>query len=64
MAEIVSVKDSVLRAVKDMPESITFEEVMEHIYLLQKIEKGRHELAEGKGIPHEEVKRQIGTWHG
>ena len=62
MAEI-SVKDSVLQAIQDMPDSVTFEEVMDRIYLLQKIEQGRRELVEGKGIPHEEVKRRIAQWH-
>ena len=58
-----TVRDRVLRAVEDMPSSITFEEVMERVYMLQKIERGREQIAAGEGIPHEEAKRQMKRWH-
>lgn len=59
-----SVRDRVLRAVEEMPSDITFEEVMERIFLLQKIERGRQQIAAGEGIPHAEAKRRMKQWHG
>lgn len=46
-----------------MPSDITFEEVLERIYMLQKIERGRQQIAAGEGISHEEAKRQMKRWH-
>ncbi len=58
-----TVRDRVLRAVEEMPSDITFEEVMERIYMLQKIERGRQQIAAGEGIPHDEAQRQMKRWH-
>ncbi|MEM1041022.1 MAG: hypothetical protein AAGI91_00175 [Bacteroidota bacterium] len=58
-----TVRDRVLRAVEEMPSDITFEEVMERVYMLQKIERGREQLAAGEGIPHDEAKRRMKRWH-
>lgn len=58
-----TVRDRVLRAVEEMPGDVTFDEVMERIYLLQKIERGRQQIAAGQGIPHEQAKRQMKRWH-
>ena len=58
-----TVRDRVLRAVEEMPSDITFEEVMERVYMLQKIESGRQQIAAGDGIAHEEAKRRMKRWH-
>ena len=59
-----TVRDRVLRAVQEMPSDITFDDVMERVYMLQKIERGRQQIAAGEGIPHEDAKRQMKRWHG
>jgi hypothetical protein len=58
-----TVLDRVLRAVETMPSDITFEEVLERISMLQKIERGWQQIAAGEGIPHDEAKRQMKRWH-
>lgn len=58
-----NVRDRVLQAVETMPSDITFEEVLERIYMLQKIERGRQQIAAGEGIPHDEAKRRMKRWH-
>ena len=59
-----SVRDRVLRAVREMPPDVTYEDVLEHVYMIQKIERGRQQIADGKGVSHEEAKRRIKRWHG
>ncbi|MEM6784631.1 MAG: hypothetical protein AAF624_12960 [Bacteroidota bacterium] len=59
-----TVRDRVLRAVSEMPSTITFEEVMERIYMLEKIERGRQQIAEGKGVPHDDAQQHMKRWHG
>ena len=36
--------------------------LMEKLYLLDKIEQGEKQLAEGKGISHEDAKERLKTW--
>jgi len=46
-----------------MPSDATFEEVMERVYLLHKIERGRQQIAAGQGVPHEEAERRMKRWY-
>ncbi len=58
-----SVRDRVLRAVQEMPSDTTYEEVMERVYMIQKIERGRQQIADGQGVPHAEAKGRMKRWH-
>jgi hypothetical protein len=58
-----TIKDRVLRALEEMPSDVTFEDVMERIFILQKVERGRQQLAAGEGIPHAEAKQRMKRWH-
>ena len=58
-----SIKDRVRRAVEDLPENAGFEDAMERLYILYKVDQGRRQLEEGRGIPHEEVKSRVKKWH-
>lgn len=58
-----SARERVLRAVQEMPSDTTYEEVMERVYMIQKIERGRQQIADGQGVSHEEAKRQMKRWH-
>ena len=46
-----------------MPEDATFEAIMERIYLLQKVERGRAQIARAEGVPHETDRQQMKRWH-
>lgn len=58
-----SARERVLRAVQEMPSDATYEEVMERVYMIQKIERGRQQIAGGQGISHDEARRQMKRWH-
>ena len=58
-----SARDRVLRAVQEMPADTTYEDVLERVYMIQKIERGRRQIADGQGVPHAEAKRQMKRWH-
>jgi len=53
-------RDRIIAALRDLPEDATFEEAIERLVFLAKIEMGLAELDAGKGIPHEEAKRRLG----
>lgn len=55
-----SAKQLALRAVEQLPEDATLEDAMERLYLLEKIERGRADVREGRVVSHEEVLARFG----
>lgn len=59
----MTIKDEIARLMQDLPdeatEEETIDEAMDRLYLLYRILRGDKQIAKGKGIPHEEVKRRI-----
>lgn len=55
-----SVRDQILAALQDLPPDATFEDAIERLVFLAKIDAGIAALDAGKGIPHEEVRRRLG----
>lgn len=49
-------KQQALKAVQALPDSATFEDVMERLLFISKVERGLAEADAGKRIPHDEVK--------
>jgi predicted transcriptional regulator len=53
-------REQILDALQDLPTDATFDDAIERLVFLARIDAGLAELDEGKGIPHEEVKRRLG----
>jgi predicted transcriptional regulator len=45
-----------------MPDNCTLEDIQYQLYLRQKLEKSRSAAAEGRLVPHEEVKKRLSKW--
>lgn len=56
-----TMKQRALEAVRSLPESATFEDVMERLLFLAKIDRGLAEADAGKLIPHEQIKARYGV---
>ncbi len=54
-----SVKERVLEAVQKLPADATFEDVMERLVFLSKIDRGIAEADQGRTLNHEEVKARL-----
>jgi len=54
-----TVRDRIMQALEDLPPDATFEEAIERLVFLAKIDAGLAELDAGKGVPHDEVKRRL-----
>jgi len=54
-------KDRILEALRDLPEDATYDDAIERIVFLAKIEEGLAQLDAGESIPHEEIKRHFGA---
>jgi hypothetical protein len=53
-------REQIVEAMQDLPKDATFDDAIERLILLAKIDAGFRELDSGKGIPHDEVKRRLG----
>ena len=54
-----SAKQKVLEAIEKLPGDATFEDAIERLVLLVKIERGVADLDAGQGIDHSEAKRRL-----
>ena len=55
-------KERIQQIVEDLPPDVDIDALVEQLYLLQKIEIGETQLAEGHGISHEDVKKRLEPW--
>ncbi len=55
-----SPREQILDALQDLPPDATFDDAIERLVFLAKIDAGLAELDKGKRIPHDEVKRRLG----
>ncbi len=45
-----------------LPDDCTLEDIQYHLYVLEKIRKGRTDVAEGRCFTHTEAKERLGKW--
>ena len=55
-----TVREQIKRVLEELPPDATFEDAIERLVLLAKIDAGLAELDAGLGVPHDEVKRRLG----
>ncbi len=57
-----TIKEEVISLVKKMPENTTLEDIMEQIYVKQKILKGQNQLESGQFYTHDEAREKMREW--
>ena len=58
----MTTKQKVIRAVQTLPQNASFEDAMERLFFLAKIEKGLQQADSGQTIAHKEVKQKMKQW--
>jgi predicted transcriptional regulator len=58
----MTTREKVIRAVEDLPEDASFEDVMERLLLLAKIERGIQQADSGQTVTHSQVKERMAKW--
>ena len=54
-------KDRIVEAMRSLPADASFDDAIERLVFLAKIEEGLAQLDAGQGIPHEDLKRRFGA---
>ncbi len=57
-----TVKQSAIKAIQDLPENSSYEDIMEKLFFMEKVKSGLKEIEEGKIISHEDVKKRLSKW--
>jgi len=58
----MTVKDQVKQMLDRMPDECSVEDVQYQLYLIEKVRRGLKSIEEGRGIPHEQVRKQFAPW--
>lgn len=58
----ITIKAKMERLIHNLPEEAGFEDAMERIYLLYKIEKGIQQADTGQTVSHAEAKKRLSKW--
>lgn len=56
---MATAKDSALALIDKLPDEASWDDIMYELYVKQKIEAGLQAVAEGRTIPHEEIKVRL-----
>ncbi len=55
-------KENIIEMIKSLPKDISMEDIIEAIYVRQKIEKGLKDSEEGRLFTHEQAKERLAKW--
>jgi len=52
-------KDEIAEMIHHLPNDATVEDIQYHLYVLEKIRKGRESIKDGHGVSHEQAKARL-----
>jgi hypothetical protein len=55
------IKQEAMECLKTLPDTVDWEDIQYALYVIQKVEKGRNEARERKGVPLDEARKQLGV---
>ena len=55
-------KENIINMIKDLPDDVSMEDIIEAIYVRQKIDKGLKDSEEGRVYTNEEAKELLKKW--
>ncbi len=62
MTRTNSIKKEVISLIEDLPDNITLDDIIYHLYVKQKLLKAKKDIAQGRTYSHEQVKKMAEKW--
>lgn len=59
---MATAKQDVRRVLDGLPEEASLEDIQYHLYVLQRIERGREDVEAGRVRPQDEVEQRLARW--
>lgn len=60
----MTTKETVLQAIRDLPDDASLEEILDAVFLHLKIERGRSQIQAGQGLSPDQVRERLARWLG
>ncbi|MCK7578336.1 MAG: hypothetical protein MZV65_23060 [Chromatiales bacterium] len=55
-------KQAVAELLRQLPDDCTLEDIQYHLYVMEKAERGREDIAQGRGYLNNEAKQRLDRW--
>jgi predicted transcriptional regulator len=55
-------KEQMLQTIQELPDDVSFDDAMERLYLMYKIERGIEQSDRGEVVSQEEARQQMARW--
>lgn len=62
MSRAASAKQEVAELLTQLPEDATLEDIQYHVYVLEKIRRGRADIAAGRSHTSEQARERLARW--
>lgn len=59
---MATAKQDVRKILDGLPEEASLEDIQYHLYVLQRIERGREDVAAGRLVSQDEVEQRLAKW--
>lgn len=56
---MTAVKEEAIKLIKNLPDEITWDDLIYEFYVKEKIERGLKDIEEGRTVSHEEIKKRF-----
>ena len=57
-----SAKQAVTELLHQLPDDCTLEDIQYHLYVMEKAQRGREDIAQGRGYLNNEAKQRLDRW--
>ncbi|MBS0558134.1 MAG: hypothetical protein JSR27_12035 [Proteobacteria bacterium] len=55
-------KHDVERLLEQLPDTSTLEDIQYHLYVLEKVQRGRADIADGRSLTAEQARARLARW--
>lgn len=59
---MTAVKDEAKKMISNLPENCTYEDIQYHLYVIEKIKRGKERAGRGETVSHEKAKQRLSKW--
>lgn len=57
-----TIKQEAIDLITKLPDSVVMEDIMYHLYVLEKVKKGQEAIEQGEYFSIDELKKEVKTW--
>jgi hypothetical protein len=57
-----TIKQEAIELIAKLPDSVAMEDIMYHLYVLEKVKKGQEAIEQGEYFSIEDLKKEVKTW--